>query len=111
MELQCGYKTLDTEQNIFSIVLKRVFYLNESRTKMLVIGLHAREGFKPYVNLLPNTGRGIRMNLEDWTNFSRELGLLSTYVFDCVDDVNLIPEKEFGQFIIFTQKQSKTSLK
>lgn len=83
------------------VLLKSVFFLNACHSKLLITGVHMRDCFFPFVEILGANGKGIRLTLNDWVQFVRQVDILNSYVFENGQDVNNIPEKEVGQHTLF----------
>lgn len=78
MSAAAGYST----QFENHVLLKTVFYLNNSRSKSIVVGLHMGLGLSAKIQILPPTGEGVTFSYAEWEELVTQVKHFKETIFN-----------------------------
>lgn len=86
-----------------SVLLKSVFYLNNSRSKSIVVGLHMGLGLSAKIQILPPTGEGVTFTFAEWEELVAKVKYFMETVFNDVF-LQLPSDIHIGDIVLFFTK-------
>jgi hypothetical protein len=98
-------KTINTVSKESGIVLaKKLYHLNDSKTKNLIIGMHRSLCFQPIIEIKGSNGESVDFHTVGWKDFIKEIEVLSTYVFTLSqEEVAKFENKYLPNHVVFVK--------
>lgn len=90
--------TVKIEKPSFTGIFQSVFYLNQSASKMVIVGLSQSNNFKPYVQIKSAKGIGCILSYDEWMRMIQELKYINNYIF--ADDKVPFDDLDLGGHVL-----------
>jgi hypothetical protein len=109
-EKSIGLNTVSKESEIKSrpssniVLAKKLYHLNDSKSKNLIIGMHRSLCFQPIIEIKGSKGQCVDFHTVGWKDFIKEIEVLSTYVFNLdQEEVAKLENKYLPNHVVFVK--------